>query len=106
MTAVFLVLLNSFGQLFLKLGIRYSERKRYYFYFIGYSLFVLSFMVVEFYFRSEPLSSVVYILSVNVLAVAVLSFLFLKEKISKIMLCGLFFIFIGAVVFILGGGNE
>lgn len=106
MTAVFLVLLNSFGQLFLKLGTRHSDRRRYFLYLIGYTLFIFSFLLVEIYLRREPLSSVVYILSVNVLMVTVLSFLFLKEKISRKMLAGLLFICIGAVIFIFGGGYE
>jgi drug/metabolite transporter (DMT)-like permease len=106
MTVVVLVLLNSFGQLFLKLGTRFHDSRRCFFYLIGYTLFVFSFVLVEIYLRSEPLSSVIYILAINVVVVTVLSFFFLKEKITMKMLSGLFFICIGTVIFILGGNYE
>ncbi|MEG1426998.1 MAG: EamA family transporter [Oscillospiraceae bacterium] len=70
---------------------------------IAYGLFFLSSLITVLAYRYVPLSAGPILESTGYIYVAVLSFIFLKEKISKRKLLGMGLIIFGILVFSLGG---
>lgn len=102
------VLISSISQIMLKTSANkvYESKIKEYLnptVIIAYGLFFLSTVITVFAYKYVPLSSGPILESFGYIFVAVLGYIFLKEKFSKKKIIGMGLILLGIFIFSLGG---
>ena len=93
------ILIAGFSQILLKKG---SGLKKIYlnkFTIFGYGIMIISTLLTLIAYSKVNLSLGVLLQSLSFVFVPLLSYIFLKEKINKNYITGVFFIFLGVIVF-------
>lgn len=97
-----LVLINSAGQIFLKLASLRKE-KRFAFLFFGYGLFLISVFLVQILLNYIEFKSLAIVITLNIVGVMVASAIFLNEKLTRQKVTGTLVVVVGSVIFLAQG---
>lgn len=95
-----LACINSMGQIFLVKANQHKQRKLY-FLGLGYSLFVISVITIQFLMSYIEFKTLSIVISLNILAVMFASVIFLKEKLTRKKVIGTYIVFFGSCIYLL-----
>ena len=99
------ILISAIAHLFLKKGALQGKSKSpihsllNLYSVLGYTLMIIALFLSTFAMKTIPLINVSFLLPLQFILVIILSFVFLKEKITKPMIVGSLFIILGIIIF-------
>jgi len=99
--SVFLIIINTLGQIFLKKAAD-KNTKRLYFLIFGYSLFLMAIFVSYYLMKIMELKYFTVIMSLIYITVLLSSVYIFKESLNKYKIIGTSLVFFGIVIFIGG----
>jgi drug/metabolite transporter (DMT)-like permease len=97
---VALACINSMGQIFL-VKANLNRNKRFFFLGLGYGLFVISVITMQFLMNYIEFKTLSIVISLNLLAVMFASVIFLKEKLTRKKVIGTLIVFFGSCIYLL-----
>ena len=97
---VVLACINSMGQVCL-VKANVHRNKRFYFYALGYGLFVISVITMQFLMNYIEFKTLSIVISLNLLAVMFASVIFLKEKLTRKKVIGTLIVFLGSAIYLI-----
>jgi len=96
-----LVLLNTFGQLFLKQAVVSKDNLKIIWLACGYSCFLVTIFISYFLMKTLPLHYFTVVMSLNYISVFFASAYYFNEKISFSKLLGILIVIVGIFVFMM-----